>query len=104
MSSPWVVLRISGDVAIDQRAQPVLPPLLEAGVNEFAQWWQQKQRTADIADKIVRPLYHYTDADGLKGIVENEEIWLTSVLHLNDPSEVNYGIDAARQDLNALIT
>jgi hypothetical protein len=81
----------------------VLPPLLQAGVNEFAEWWQQKQRAADIADKITRPLYHFTDAGGLKGIVDNQEIWLTSVLHLNDPSEVKYGIEAAKQELQALI-
>jgi hypothetical protein len=34
------------------------------------------------------PLYHYTDAAGLAGMLQNKNIWLTSRLHVNDPSEV----------------
>jgi hypothetical protein len=36
-------------------------------------------------------LYHYTTADGLKGIVENEELWSTSAYYLNDSAEILYG-------------
>lgn len=31
--------------------------------------------------------YHYTDINGLKGILENKEIWLTDIRFLNDESE-----------------
>jgi len=30
------------------------------------------------------PIFHYTDAGGFKGIVENDNIWLTERTHLND--------------------
>ena len=36
-------------------------------------------------------LYHYTTADGLKGIVENHELWATSAYYLNDLTEIMYG-------------
>jgi hypothetical protein len=81
----------------------MLPRLLQTGIDQFSQWWEEKQKASDISQTIPRPLYHYTDAGGLKGIVENQEIWFTSALHLNDPSEINYGIEAARQELQTVI-
>ncbi len=45
-------------------------------------------------DKSQTPpdiLYHYTDADGLQGILESHSIRATHVLYLNDPHEVRHG-------------
>jgi len=36
-------------------------------------------------------LFHYTTADGLKGILENDELWATSAYYLNDANEIYYG-------------
>jgi hypothetical protein len=36
-------------------------------------------------------LYHYTTAEGLKGIIEQEELWATSAYYLNDSAEILYG-------------
>lgn len=36
-------------------------------------------------------LYHYTNAEGLKGILTTGEIWATHAFYLNDPREVSYG-------------
>jgi hypothetical protein len=36
-------------------------------------------------------LFHYTTSEGLKGIVEKNELWATSVYFLNDASEITYG-------------
>lgn len=36
-------------------------------------------------------LYHYTTAEGLKGIVESEVLWATSAYYLNDSAEILYG-------------
>jgi hypothetical protein len=36
-------------------------------------------------------LFHYTTADGLKGIVEKNELWASSAYFLNDSAEVKYG-------------
>ena len=41
-------------------------------------------------------VYHYTDAQGLKGILETDAIWLTERVHLNDPTEVAYGLRFAQ--------
>jgi len=39
---------------------------------------------ADPCDKII---YHYTSAEGLMGIIGNNEIWLTNTAFVNDTSE-----------------
>lgn len=46
-------------------------------------------------------LYHYTTAEGLKGIIENKELWASSAYYLNDSAEVLYGyrlLDLALED------
>lgn len=49
---------------------------------------------------IVRPsaiknktLFHYTDFNGLKGIIENQNFFATNSSFLNDKKEYSYGID-----------
>jgi len=57
------------------------------------------------ADQIVRSfvggletappptmIYHYSDAAGLRGIVESGKLWLSDIFSLNDPSELRHGI------------
>ncbi|TAM79773.1 MAG: DUF2971 domain-containing protein [Acidobacteria bacterium] len=36
-------------------------------------------------------LYHYSTADGLKGIIEKNELWASSAYFLNDWTEITYG-------------
>jgi hypothetical protein len=40
---------------------------------------------------ISKPIYHYTTATGLKGILESKVIWATNSDYLNDVSELRYG-------------
>jgi hypothetical protein len=40
-------------------------------------------------------LYHYTTQKGFLGILENREIWASSIQHLNDASEFTYAVDIA---------
>jgi len=79
-----------------------LDPSLKARIDEFAQWWHRQQTAADISQKVRRPLYQYTDAVGLKGIIENQEIWFSSLFQLNDPSELRHGADCAVKELRDL--
>jgi hypothetical protein len=44
-------------------------------------------------------LFHYTNADGLKGIIEQNEIWATSAYYLNDSDEITYGYGVLKQAL-----
>lgn len=41
----------------------------------------------EFADPYEGNLYHYTSAEGLRGIVENNEIWMTNVNFVNDTTE-----------------
>ncbi|MDP2565063.1 DUF2971 domain-containing protein [Pseudoalteromonas marina] len=38
-------------------------------------------------------VYHYTSADGLKGILESKSLWATNAEYLNDFREIKEGID-----------
>ncbi|MBA6409244.1 MULTISPECIES: DUF2971 domain-containing protein [Pseudoalteromonas] len=38
-------------------------------------------------------VYHYTSADGLKGILESKSLWATNAEYLNDFREIKQGID-----------
>ena len=41
------------------------------------------------------PVFHYTNAAGLKGILETKRIFATHVRYLNDLSEITFGVDVA---------
>lgn len=50
-----------------------------------------------LSEPITRfsgPVWHYTDAGGLLGMLEHNELWASSYLHLNDGAEVTTGITA----------
>lgn len=40
-----------------------------------------------LADSVDDMIYHYTSAEGLRGIIENNAIWLTNVAFVNDKTE-----------------
>jgi hypothetical protein len=37
-------------------------------------------------------LYHYTDLDGLRGIIANNDVWLTHAQYCNDEEELTHGV------------
>lgn len=45
-------------------------------------------------------LFHYTSAEGLKGIIEKNELWATSAYFLNDSSEITYGYGLLKEVLD----
>jgi hypothetical protein len=63
--------------------------------------WADGQKGNDHLGYLKGPLCHYTDAAGLKGILEKEELWLTSALHLNDPAEFMFGREIAQEILKS---
>ncbi|MEE6139854.1 DUF2971 domain-containing protein [Mycobacterium sp. 050128] len=48
------------------------------------------------------PLYHYTDAGGLHGILEKEALWATHAAYLNDSQEFVFGIQKIEAELRQL--
>ncbi|MCE9550944.1 MAG: DUF2971 domain-containing protein [Betaproteobacteria bacterium] len=74
-------------------------PLLHA-ITDFDSWLTAEQDAEDVSTSITSTLYHYTDEGGLEGIMRSEELWLTSVQHLNDPTELRYGLGLAIEELD----
>ena len=81
-----------------------LPTALRAAIEEFERWSEAQLETEQKSNTITQPLYHYTDGRGLKGIIESQSIWFTDYRHLNDPSELSYGIKKARDFMRQAAT
>lgn len=52
---------------------------------------------------IPENLYHYTDQNGFLGILNNNELWATKILYLNDNLEFKLALDIADEILNKKI-
>ena len=61
------------------------------------------RRHAEVRDCLPESglLYHYTTVAGLKGIIENNEVWASSAYFLNDSAEVLYGYEVIVEVLDA---
>jgi|SRR5450759_2387598 Protein of unknown function (DUF2971) len=46
---------------------------------------------------VEQNLYHYTNLDGLRGIVENDDLWLTHTQYCNDDEELTHGLRLAKE-------
>lgn len=66
-------------------------------IQELGNRLDQKVRESQPAPPET--LYHYTSADGLRGIVCSGKLWATSAYHLNDSSEFLYGLQLAQSVL-----
>jgi Protein of unknown function (DUF2971) len=49
-----------------------------------------------------QPVYHYTDLGGLKGILAENDLWLTNARFSNDEEEMTHGYRTAERVLTAL--
>jgi hypothetical protein len=49
---------------------------------------------------IPRTVYHYTSGEAFLGIITNRKLWLSNAAYLNDPTELEYGIDVVRRALS----
>jgi hypothetical protein len=72
-----------------------LPAELAHAITEYGSWIDSELKKEE-ANKIRDTLYHYTTLAGLKGIIESESIWFTDFRQLNDPSEIEHGIEVCR--------
>jgi hypothetical protein len=89
-------------VTVDTNDRKPLPLVFEAAVTEFHEWSDAYLYAKEARNKVAAPLYHYTDAAGLEGIVKNHQVWFTSYTHLNDPTEIEYGMSIASELLNEI--
>ena len=65
--------------------------VINAAYNRIRRYHSDREQAARRKHPNNGVLYHYTTAEGLKGIVENEELWATSAYYLNDSAEILYG-------------
>ena len=73
-------------------------PQLQAKIHEFggAAEGVLAAFTDDLDRRPVpRVLYHYTNEEGLYGILKSGSIRLSDLFYQNDPSELQHGIDYA---------
>lgn len=66
---------------------------------------EQSLTTEHLNDAQEGTLYHYTDAAGFVGIVQNRELWATHFRHMNDRSEFETGqklVDEAAASIEAV--
>jgi|ERR1700733_1365393 len=73
-------------------AAPFNPEDLEIAANarnRILHWYNN--RFPSFSKMPKSGLFHYTSADGLRGIIEQNELWATSAYFLNDSSEIAYG-------------
>lgn len=66
----------------------------EERFRKMEQWWEslRAELAAIISDSPPIVIYHYTDINGLLGMIETGKIWATHVSRLNDSSEYHHGI------------
>jgi len=53
--------------------------------------------------KLPKILYHYTDLDGLKGIIDKKCLWATDIYYLNDFSEMSYAFDFISERIDTFL-
>jgi Protein of unknown function (DUF2971) len=84
------------------RLSSIQPPqILEIAIQDYQAWTDRQMESVQKKTAVSKPLYHYTDAAGLKGIIANQVFWLTDFRHLNDPTEMHHGMSLARPLINA---
>lgn len=84
-----------------------MPEVLSKKLEEFEKFSSNltHEHTNEISSQPPPThLYHYTNYEGLKGILESGELHLTNVFNLNDPSEIRYGFSHVINSLKKLST
>ena len=47
-------------------------------------------------DQPTEPLFHYTNESALYAILDTGQFWFTSIYHMDDPEELDFGFNVAR--------
>jgi Protein of unknown function (DUF2971) len=71
----------------------------ELGVSLGREWMQRHAH----APEPVPPLYHYTGAAAIRGILQSGRVWASGAQYMNDWMEVVYGYDIIMNGLRELV-
>src|ERR1039458_2675682 len=82
--------------------QPAVTVALSA-FNQVLAFNHTRELTAAKSVPPTGLIYHYTTADGLKGIIEKNELWASSAYFLNDSAEITYGYGVLKEVLDTWV-
>lgn len=88
----------------EANSQAPLPLVLQEAIGKYVEWLRGHLLSEQEQNTIDTPLYHYTDGQGLTGILKDQKLRFTDYRHMNDPSELIYGIQTARDALKLVAT
>ncbi len=77
----------------------IIPQELKEAIEKYSVWVKSHCDDEQQRETITQPLYHYTNGNGLKGILENQKMWFTDFRHLNDPNELFYGMEICKKQI-----
>jgi hypothetical protein len=70
---------------------------VQLSIEDFQKDWLEIHKLG-----IAKKLFHYTNLEGLKGILGSRSLWFTHAGALNDPIEIQYGRDLIVNLINDL--
>lgn len=76
-----------------------IPDELEAALRAFAKWSDDHLLREQAATTPTSPLYHYTGAAALEGILRNEHLWFFAHSDQSDTEEFSYSLGLALAEL-----
>jgi len=81
-------------------ADTPLPKPLQEAIDQLVKVGSEEIDALAKASVATTPLYHYTDVPALLSILDTGNIWFTERSHLNDPTEIRFGLEIASQILS----
>lgn len=86
----------SSTASTKDRGEAALTPKVAAALDTFQSACNRRMADANAANDPVEPLFHYTDEAALFSILDSGKFWFTSIYHMDDPEELNFGFNIAR--------
>jgi hypothetical protein len=77
-------------------------PAFTAAIRAYDQASRVRLQSAGARNAVMAPLYHYTNRVGFEGIITAQQFWFTHYQHLNDDTEIQFGMDVAKATLAEL--
>jgi hypothetical protein len=73
-----------------------ISPKAAAAVDALQSTCDRRMARANEAGVPTAPLFHYTNETALFSILDSNQFWFTSIYHMDDPEELNFGFTVAR--------
>jgi hypothetical protein len=76
-----------------EQSEAIRSSLRDAQKANWGSWAQE------VHSQVPRPLWHYTTAKGLDGMISNNSIWASDVRYMNDASELSYAASLIGEEI-----